>query len=152
MAEPAKTPKAIFISGFDTAPLAPDLGFLLEGSEKEFQTGIDALARLTSGQVHIGLNADVSAGRLLSSVKGVKISKYSGPHPAGLVGVHIAENDPIDKGETVWTINTEHVAIIGRLFLEGKFDARINIAVTGSEVNEPRYHSHCSWSSHQKFS
>lgn len=141
VAEPSKTPKAIFISGFDSAPLAPDVGLLLEGSEKEFQTGINALAKLTSGQVHLGLNASEPVGRVLSSVKGVKVSKYDGPHPAGLVGVHIAQNDPIDKGDAVWTINPEHVVIIGRLFEEGKFDARINIALTGSEVVERKYHS-----------
>lgn len=139
VAEPSKTPKAIFISGFDSAPLAPDLGLLLDGNEKEFQTGINALAKLTTGQVHLGLHADKPVGRTLSSVKGVKVSKYDGPHPAGLVGVHIANNDPIDKGETVWTINPEHVVIIGRLFEEGKFDARINIALTGSEVLGRKY-------------
>lgn len=141
VAQPSKTPKAIFISGFDSAPLAPEMGMLLDGNEKEFQAGVNALAKLTSGQVHLGLNAAVPAGRTLSSVKGVKISKYEGPHPAGLVGVHISRQDPIDKGETVWTINPEHVVIIGRLFLEGKFDARINIAITGSEVTNRKYHS-----------
>tara|TARA_R110000868_G_scaffold259361_16_gene517559 strand:- start:27340 stop:28701 length:1362 start_codon:yes stop_codon:yes gene_type:complete len=141
VAEPSKTPKAIFISGFDSAPLAPDLGLLLDGNENEFQTGINALAKLTSGQVHLGLNSSKPAGRVLSSVKGVKVSKYDGPHPAGLVGVHIAENDPINKGETVWTINPEHVVIIGRLFEAGKFDARINIALTGSEVVDRKYHT-----------
>ncbi|MCG8372289.1 MAG: Na(+)-translocating NADH-quinone reductase subunit A [Balneolales bacterium] len=141
VAETAKTPKAIFISGFDSAPLAPDMATLLEGNEKEFQTGIDALAKLTSGKVHLGLNADAPAGRVLSSVKGVEVNKYSGPHPAGVVGVQIAQIDPINKGETVWTINPEHVVIIGRLFLEGKFDARINIALTGSEIKDRKYHS-----------
>ncbi|MBO6522841.1 MAG: Na(+)-translocating NADH-quinone reductase subunit A [Balneolaceae bacterium] len=141
VAETSKTPKAIFISGFDSAPLAPDLGVLLDGNEKEFQTGINALAKLTSGQVHLGLNASKPVGRVLSSVKGVKVSKYEGPHPAGLVGVQIAKNDPINKGETVWTINPEHVVIIGRLFLEGKFDARINIAMAGSEVKERKYYA-----------
>lgn len=141
VAETAKTPKAIFISGFDSAPLAPDMGLLLDGNEKEFQTGIDALAKLTTGKVHLGLNADAASGRTLSSVKGVEISKYSGPHPAGLVGVQIAQKDPIDKGDTVWTISPEHVVIIGRLFQTGKYDARINISVAGSEVKDRKYHS-----------
>lgn len=141
VAETSKIPKAIFISGFDSAPLAPDLGLLLDGNEKEFQAGINALAKLTSGQVHLGLNASKPVGRVLSSVKGVKVTKYEGPHPAGLVGVQIAQLDPINKGETVWTINPEHVVIIGRLFLEGKFDARINIAVAGSEVKERKYYA-----------
>ena len=140
VANPQKQPRDIFISGFDSAPLAPDLGLLLDGDEDAFQAGINALAQLTTGSVHIGLNADAPAGRVLSSVKGVKITKYSGPHPAGVVGVQIAQTEPIDKGEVVWTINPEHVVIVGRLFLEGKFDARINIAVTGSEVKEAKYH------------
>lgn len=140
VADPEKTPKAIFISGFDSAPLAPDMATLLEGQEEDFQTGINALAKLTSGQVHLGLNASTPAGRTLSSVKGVKVTKYDGPHPAGLVGVQIAKVDPINKGETVWTINPEHVVIIGRLFSTGKFDARINIAVTGSSAIERKYH------------
>lgn len=141
VANPEKEPKAIFISGFDSAPLAPDMALLLEGQEKELQAGVNALAMLTSGKVHLGLNASTPAGRVLSGVKGLKITKYDGPHPAGLVGVHIHENDPINKGETVWTITPEHVVIIGRLFLDGKFDARINIALTGSEVVDRKYHS-----------
>ena len=141
VAQTSKTPKAIFISGFDSSPLAPDMGMLLDDNDKEFQTGIDALAKLTSGKVHLGLNANVPVGRTLSSVKGVEITKYSGPHPAGLVGVQIAQKNPIDKGDIVWTINPEHVVIIGRLFLTGKFDARINIAVAGSEVKDRKYHS-----------
>ncbi len=141
VAQTSKTPKAIFISGFDSAPLAPDMSLILEGNEKEFQAGIDALAQLTEGKVHLGLNADVPAGRVLSSVKGVQVNKFSGPHPAGVVGVQIAQVDPINKGETVWTITPEHVVIIGRLFLTGKFDARINIAVTGAEVLDRKYHT-----------
>lgn len=141
VAEPSKTPKAIFISGFDSSPLAPDLGVILDGNESAFQTGINALAKLTTGQVHLGLSGSKPAGRTLSSVKGVKVSKYEGPHPAGLVGVHIANNDPIDKGDTVWTLTPEHVIIIGRLFETGNFDARINIAIAGSEVQNRKYYS-----------
>lgn len=141
VANPEVEPKAIFISGYDSAPLAPDMGLLLEGQEKELQAGIDALAKLTTGPIHLGLGTDTPAGKALSALKGVKVTKYEGPHPAGLVGVHIHHLDPIDKGEHVWTINPEHVAIIGRLFLEGKFDARINIAMTGSEVINKKYYS-----------
>src|SRR5690606_11406996 len=47
--------------------------------------------------------------------------------------------DPINKGEFVWTVNAQDVAIIGRLFLTGKFDASRVIALTGSEVKTPKY-------------
>ncbi|MEO1021260.1 MAG: Na(+)-translocating NADH-quinone reductase subunit A [Bacteroidota bacterium] len=141
LAETSKTPKAIFISGFDSAPLAPDLNLLLQGNEKEFQTGVDALAKITTGSVHLGLKSGEPVGPVLSGVEGVHVTTYAGSHPAGLVGVHIAQMDPINKGETVWTISPEHVVIIGRLFLTGTFNARINIAVTGAEVKERKYHS-----------
>lgn len=140
VAQTSKIPKAIFISGFDSAPLAPDMDLLLEGSEKEFQAGVDALAKLTDGKVHLGLHTEKPTGRVLAAAKGLQVTKYSGPHPSGLVGVQIAHVDPMDKGDTVWTITPEHVVIIGRLFLEGKFDARIKIATTGSEVKAPKYY------------
>lgn len=139
VANPKKTPKAIFISGFDSAPLAPDLNFLVEGQEKEFQAGVDALSKLTDGKIHLGLNASAPASPVFKACKGVEIHEFKGPHPAGLVGVQIHKIDPINKGENVWTINPEHVIIIGRLFLEGKFDARINIALTGSELKKTAY-------------
>jgi Na+-transporting NADH:ubiquinone oxidoreductase subunit A len=141
IANPDKQPKAIYISGFDSAPLAPDLELLLKGQEKEFQTGIDALKKLTPGAIHIGVNAKEKLSSVLTEAKGVTLTKYDGPHPAGVVGVHIAHTSPINRGETVWTISPEHVVIIGRLFLEGKYDARINIALTGSEVKDRKYHS-----------
>ena len=139
VANPDVTPKAIFISGFDTAPLAPDLGMILEGQEKEFQAGIDALAKLTDGPVHLGLSESKPTGKTLASLRGVKVTKYKGPHPAGLVGVHIHHLDPIDKGEHVWTISPEHVVVVGRLFLTGTYDARTVIALSGKELKERNY-------------
>ena len=140
VADPMVVPKAIFISGFDSAPLAPDMALIMQGQEKEFSTGIAALAKLTSGKVHLGLKANVKTPDAFSHVKNLEIHFFDGPHPAGLVGVQIAQISPINKGETVWTISPEHVAIIGRLFLKGIFDARISIALTGSEVKEKTYH------------
>ena len=46
IADPTVTPKGIFISAFDTNPLAPDFEFALKGEEANFQTGLDALAKL----------------------------------------------------------------------------------------------------------
>lgn len=138
-ANPEITPKAIFISGFDTAPLAPDIGIILEGQEKEFQTGVDALAKLTDGPVHLGLSESRPTGKTLSAARGVKVTKYKGPHPAGLVGVHIHYLDPINKGEHVWTISPEHVVIIGRLFLTGTYDARTVVALSGKEIKQRKY-------------
>jgi Na+-transporting NADH:ubiquinone oxidoreductase subunit A len=139
IADPANTPKAIFVSAFSSAPLAPDYNFLLQGKEDEFQAGLDALGKLTSGKVHLTLNSNGASDEVFKNAKGVDINKISGKHPGGNVGTQIHHIDPINKGEFVWTVNAQDVAIIGRYFLTGKYDARKVIALTGSEIKEPQY-------------
>ena len=53
IANPDDRPKAIFVSAFDSAPLAPDYDFALQGKEAFFAKGIEALTQLTTGQVHL---------------------------------------------------------------------------------------------------
>jgi Na+-transporting NADH:ubiquinone oxidoreductase subunit A len=137
LANPNDEPKAIFISGFDTAPLAADTAFILQGKEDAFQTGIDALSKLTEGKVHLS----VQGKSFLNNIKGVSLHKVSGKHPAGNVGVQIAKVDPINAGERVWTLKAQDVAIIGNLFLTGQFDATRVVALAGSEVKKPKYYS-----------
>ena len=137
IADPEKKPKAIFVSAFDSAPLAPEYDFVLAGCEKELQRGFDVLARLTDGKVHLS----ALAGRegFVAGIKGVEHHTFEGKHPAGNVGVQIHHIDPINKDEVVWTVNIQDLAIIGRLFNEGRVDMTKVVAVTGSEVAEPRY-------------
>lgn len=133
------TPKAIFISGFDTAPLAPDMDFIVQDEAAMFQKGLDVLAKLTSGVIHLNLNADFPAAQTYTSAKGVEINYFSGPHPSGNVGVQIHKLDPINKGDIVWYTYPQEVIQIGRLFEKGIYDASKNIAVAGSEVLHPSY-------------
>ena len=136
IASPNDKPIAIYISTFDTAPLAPDYNFVLKGQMGSFQTGINALAKLTSGKVYLGLNPDST----FAEVKNVVINKFEGPHPAGNVGIQIHNTNPINKGDVVWTINVQDVLFIGRLFETGKVDFTKIIALTGSEVENPKYY------------
>lgn len=136
IASPDEHAKAIYISTFDTAPLAPDYNFVLEGQMDTFQTGVNALAKLTEGKVNIGVNA----GSAFTVVKNVEVNTFEGPHPAGNVGIQIANTKPINKGDVVWTINVQDVLFIGRLFETGKVDFTKTIAVTGSEVEAPKYY------------
>jgi Na+-transporting NADH:ubiquinone oxidoreductase subunit A len=137
LAEPDETPRDIFISGFDSVPLPNDYAFSLSTASEEFQTGINALSKLTNGKVYLGLKKGDKS--FLSNAQGVEINYFEGPHPAGNVGVQIHHVAPINKGETVWTLNPADVVIIGRLFLSGKFDARRTLAICGSEVENPAY-------------
>lgn len=139
IADPETEPKSIFISGFDSHPLAPDYSFILKGEEECFQVGVDILNKLTRGTVHLNLNSDTEPTESYSKVKNVQINHFSGPHPAGNVGVQIHHIDPINKGDIVWTLTPTAVIQIGKLFLEGTYDASRCVALTGSEVKKTGY-------------
>jgi Na+-transporting NADH:ubiquinone oxidoreductase subunit A len=140
IADPNNEPKAIYISSFDTAPLAPDYNYVLHGRKEDFQMGIDVLKHLTKGDVHLGLNGKVEPDEVFKSAKNVIRTTYIGKHPIGNVGVQIHHTNPINKGEYVWVVNVQDVAIIGRFFRTGKFDTTRIIALTGSEVKSPKYY------------
>jgi Na+-transporting NADH:ubiquinone oxidoreductase subunit A len=140
VANPVETPKSIFISTFDTHPLAPDYDFALNGEEKYFQAGVDILKKLTKGKVNIGLNGNAEISQIFAHTKNSYLHNISGKHPAGNVGVHIHHIDPIAKGDLVWTVSPYGTTQIGKLFLEGKYDASKIIALTGSEVKNPQYY------------
>ncbi len=143
VANPNDTPKSIFVSAFDSHPLAPDYGFALQGEERAFQAGIDALTKLTTGKVHLNVDGSKSVPAIFSGVKGAQINQFSGPHPAGNVGVQIHHIDPINKGDIVWTVNPSGVVQIGKFILEGIYDASKVIALTGSELTKTAYVKTC---------
>ncbi len=138
IANPEVTPKAIFISGYATAPLAADCDYILEGKEKELQTAIDALGKLTNGQVHVSVGKKSNSP--LASLNNISLHKVHGPHPAGNVSVQIAKIDPINKGEIVWVVNPQDLLVIGELLLTGRFNAERTIALAGSSVKNPKYY------------
>ena len=133
-------PKAIHVSGFDSAPLAADLGVTLKGEEANLKAGFEVLKKLTDGKVHLNLHSKKNK-EVYSQVSGVEINTFDGPHPSGLVGVQINKIDPINKGDVVWTIKPQHVAFIGKFFETGKVDLEQTIVVAGSEVNKPAYYT-----------
>jgi Na+-transporting NADH:ubiquinone oxidoreductase subunit A len=139
IANPADKPKSIFVSGIDTAPLAVDMAFLFLGQEKYFQKGIDILAKLTEGKVHLGLDTDDSASKL-NKITNAEITLFTGKHPAGNVGIQIHHLDPLSKGDIVWTVDAQHVAALGRFFTTGIYSAEKIIALCGSKVKRPQYY------------
>ena len=132
------TSKAIFISAYVTAPLAADINYTLKGKEKELQTAIDGLSKLTPGPVHIGIGKGEDSP--FAGLSGVILHQVNGPHPAGLVGTQINKIDPINKGERVWTITPQDLVIIGEALLTGKFNSERIVALAGSCVKSPKYY------------
>lgn len=138
IANPDDSPKSIFISAYATAPLSASLQFTLSGKENEFQTGIDALKKLTKGDVH--LSVDGKESTFYNDTKGVTIHKVTGKHPAGNVGVQISKIDPVNSGDRVWVVNPQDVAAIGSLILTGNYDPIRVVALAGSQVEKPQYY------------
>ena len=139
IANPQLKPKAIFVSAFNTAPLAADMEYVLRDDFNHIQTAINALNKLTDGGVHLSLNAVNYSGTPFHRLENVIQHTFEGKHPAGNVGVQIHHISPIKKGETVWTVSMVMLAAIGKLFNTGKYDVKRRIAVTGSMAVEPAY-------------
>ena len=139
IANPQLKPKAIFVSAFNTAPLAADMEYVLRDDFNHIQTAINALNKLTDGGVHLSLNAVNYSGTPFHRLENVIQHTFEGKHPAGNVGVQIHHISPIRKGETVWTVSLLMLAAIGKLFNTGKYDVRRKIAVTGPMAIKPAY-------------
>ena len=140
LADPDVVPRDIFISTFDTAPLAPDLNLVVSGREAAFHKGLDVLSKLTTGKVYLGLDARGTAvSSAFSQARGVQKAGFKGKHPAGNVGVQIHHIRPIRPKEKVWTLGVQEVITLGSLFLEGKYDATRIVALTGSALATPAY-------------
>lgn len=140
IADPDDTPKGIFVSCFDSAPLAPDLGYVVDFEKENFQAGLDALRNLANDRLHLGLRE--GNGMTDSDFAGIPVENlhhFRGPHPAGNVGIQIHHLDPIRKDETAWYVHPQDVVVIGRLFREGRYRADRVVALTGSCVHQPQY-------------
>ncbi len=137
--DPEVEPKAIFISGFDSSPLGPDLDYALRSDMESIQVGVDMISKLTQGGVHLGLHASHYASSPFHRLDKVIIHTFDGEHPAGNVGVQIHHISPMNKGEIAWTLDMYSLAAIGRLFTKGIYDVRRVIAITGPRAKSPGY-------------
>ena len=137
IADPARIPKSIFISCFDSAPLSVDYSFILNDRLDHFKYGLSILKKLVSGNLFLGLNS--SQKLLASELEDFNVNFFNGPHPSGNVGVQIHHIDPINSGDIVWVLNPEDVAIIGEFFKTGEFNPIRTLAVSGPPVKSPKY-------------
>ena len=123
-------PRDIFVTAFDSAPLAGEI--IVEEDKEWLEKGIGVLAKLTNGKVYLGIRYGQG---LTSNI--AEVTEFEGPHPAGNAGTQIAALKPVNKGETVWTLDVRTVVRIGKLIEGGLTDYETLVAVTGPEVNDP---------------
>lgn len=126
--DPEVKPRDIFVSLFDSAPLAVDVKY----DNDLLAEGVKALHALTDGKIYIGMRPDQSP-----FIDGAENVEVEGHHPSSLPEVLVANVAPVNKGETVWMLDGRTLQKIGALARDGKFNASVQVAVTGPEVKNP---------------
>lgn len=139
VADPASEPKAVFVSAMPTMPFAPETDYILSHDPSGLQEGLTLLARLVGRPVHLVISAETSSP-LLTEAKDAVVHRFSGPHPAGNVGIHIHHIAPIrGREDIVWYLSLQDVMRIGRLFLQGRFPTEKIITVGGEPFEKTQY-------------
>jgi len=136
--DPKVTPRDIFISAYLTAPLSPDLSIVLKDKHEFIQAGITGLSKLTEGKVNVSVSVKDKISEL-ENLKNCELHEISGPHPAGNVGIQIHHIAPLKPGDVIWTINIQHLIILGKLLLTGAYDPTIVVSIGGPGANEPTH-------------
>ncbi len=131
---PTETPRNIFVTGFDSAPLAPSMMPYLKGKVKELAAGVKLLSLLTDGDIYVSRRP----GQGLADIPGTIMVDVEGPHPASNAGVIAANIKPVNKGETIWCLDATTLARIGAVMLTGRAPMDTIVGVTGPEVKSPR--------------
>ncbi len=126
-------PSNIFITAFDSAPLAPSLYSFIKGKQEEMAAGIKALAKLTTGNVYVSTRANETLDLPQEATHII----IEGPHPAGNAGVQADNIAPVNKGEIIWVLDIVTATRIGGLIINGTVDWTTEVALVGSEVKGP---------------
>ena len=139
VADPTSRPYALFINAMDTNPLAADPNVVIAGHESEFALGVNILSSLPENGTHLVVGGHDPLGlKDLAYKESVKVSQFSGPHPAGLAGTHIHTLAPAGMNRHIWTINYQDVIAVGQLFLTGKLSLERVISLGGPQMAQPR--------------
>lgn len=128
LADPTKTPEAIFVKAIDSTPYAPSPFLEIDAMPDEFIAGIEALKLLTDGPVHIMTDRP-------SDLQNAHVCK--GPHPIANLSIHIEKLKPIRSvKQNIWTIHAHHVIAIGKLLKTGQLYTTRIVSVAGEGVCE----------------
>jgi len=134
IADPKDIPRDIFISAINTGPLTVDLEKVISLEHSNFQAGVIILSKLTKGETII----TVSQKSIVNDISGAVVQTISDLHPAGNVGIQIHHSKPLKPSDIIWTVDTQNVITLGKLFLTGKYDTKRIISVAGPGATNPQ--------------
>lgn len=130
-------PQSIFVTAFNSSPLAEDAALIIKNSQADFNQGLQVLAHFATKTVFVCESDKDKSYTDLSNSK-VKAAKFQGPHPAGLVGTHMHFLDPVSSKKVAWHIGYQDVIALGRLFATGRLNTERIVALAGPCVKNPR--------------
>ncbi|WP_339058266.1 Na(+)-translocating NADH-quinone reductase subunit A [Candidatus Regiella endosymbiont of Tuberolachnus salignus] len=133
--KPNTQPRAIFVTAMDTQPLAADPQIIVKHEIEAFHHGLTVLTRLTESKVHVCHAAGFTPAPCDNTA--ITYNRFSGPHPAGLVGTHIHFLEAVSLNKSVWHIGYQDVIAIGKLFTLGELYTDRIIALAGPQVSDP---------------
>ncbi len=133
---PNDKPAAIFVTATDTNPLAANPEIVVQRENSAFVNGLQTIAKLTSGTVHVCTAADSEIP--CPGGGNLQASQFAGPHPAGLPGTHIHLLHPVSENRVVWQIGYQDVIAIGKLFTTGRLPVERVVSLCGPAVSAPR--------------
>ncbi len=136
VAKPETVPHALFINLMDTNPHAPSVDVVMRGSETAFAAGVAILSKLPESIAYV-CKAPQTDMPILRA-ENVKIEEFTGPHPAGTVGVHMHYLAPVTREKINWYVNYQDVIAVGKLFSTGKLDVERVLSLAGPTVKNPR--------------
>lgn len=126
----------VFVTAVDTAPLASAESMIQPYfTDEHYAAGVELLKKICKGNVYVS-RADCAKP---NDIPGAEMADVQGGHPAGNAGVQAANIRPVNKGETIWTLDLPTLGRIGKLAITGSAEWRTTIAVTGPEVINPYY-------------
>ncbi len=131
------SPSNIFISVMDTNPLSPDPDYVINRNQDNFTFGLNVLKKLVTVPINVTVSKNSTLKLELNDQ--VRLHKFSGPHPAGLVGTHMHFISPSSLNNINWTIGYQDIVSIGKFFKTGKLNLERIISLAGPQVNKPSY-------------
>lgn len=134
LADPDREPRSIFVKAIESAPFTPPAELQVHKHEKAFQIGLDTLARLTKGHVHLVYAKDTTC-KAFTEAKSVQKHTAEGPHPIGNHSLHIQNINRITSADAcIWTLTVPDVIAIGYSVSTGRYYTDRIVSIAGPGV------------------
>lgn len=137
----APDPAALFVNVADSNPLAHDPMPIVEARRAEFLDGLRLLSRICGKTLYVCFGNGDCPNELVAEIEKIphaKCYRFTGKHPSGLVGTHIAKLESCGLNKYVWSIGYQDAIAIGEALATGVYPSSRVVSLSGPCVKKPR--------------